>query len=327
VHAPSILLVTGKQSRHVVPTVFLRLLPHTRFGNHVFMYIAAVQYLSNFGNTTPDLLREKIVFVTPEAAQASAILEWSQGPKRADQVPHISVTASASASVSASVSLLSIAESADQYGRKIDWPRQRVDATNNSLSVQDVVLSGYFQSDEYLRGIRSVVRAATGCASTCEPGECVVHVCRGDYLQLSDKYIVLGVEYYLKALREGIKCWFGKQTSANTLRVAFCSDDMAWVASTLLPACQQACASERWEPTSMHHVEWTCPTGGLLADWRRMQVCELLVCSNSSFSVSAGLLGGTSIGGMVYAPQEWYCPSFRASCSIQTLYPAAWTRI
>lgn len=116
---------------------------------------------------------------------------------------------------------------------------------------------------------------------------CSIHVRRGDYLQLSNKFIGLTMDYYNKAL-----------SKVNADKYLVFSDDIEW--------CKKNFSGNF---TFVHEVNYI--------DMFLMSRCDYNIISNSSFAWWGAYLGN----GMVIAPKTWFAPGYRSS---RDLIPESW---
>lgn len=151
-----------------------------------------------------------------------------------------------------------------------------------------ICLSGYFQSYKYFEGYEEDILQALGLNSAVWKGIVGVHVRRGDYLLLPEKFPVVTVEYIREAMGR-----------FRNHKFFFFSDDIAW--------CR--------EKFPGHHYA----DGSAQDDFQQMLCCEHLIISNSSFSLMAALLNRNKEK-IVYAPKVWFGPA-KAHLDTKDLLP------
>lgn len=183
------------------------------------------------------------------------------------------------------------------------------------------VLTGYFQSPSYFRGVEHQVRgeiiahlrsmltdAGRRFADLLVQDEraVAVHVRRGDYISNASAaahHGVLDGTYYAQAL--------DRLREHGERRVVWFSDDLEWVGRELAGPEDELC------PPGL-----TTAAGGEVA---LMASCRSRVIANSSFSWWAGFLGAQdSDAATVIAPRQWFADGHDAA---DHLIPGAWIRL
>jgi hypothetical protein len=167
----------------------------------------------------------------------------------------------------------------------------------------DVLLIGYWQSEQYFVDIRDDVRSELGLGSKTDPDSAAVHVRRGDYVtheHTNAFHGVLPAAYYREALE------LVARRAAVSRSYAF-SDDPEWV--------------ERELATSLSLVVVKGETP--YDDLRRMAGCRHHIIANSSFSWWGAWLGEGE-GSVVVAPKRWFAD---AAIDTASIVPERWVRI
>lgn len=168
----------------------------------------------------------------------------------------------------------------------------------------DVLLIGYWQSEQYFVDIRDVIRAELEVGSIrADVGATAVHVRRGDYVaheQTGAFHGVLPERYYRDALE------LVTQRSGSSRFSAF-SDDPDWVERELAPS------------LGLELVR----NGTPYDDLRRMAGCQHHVIANSSFSWWGAWLGEGEAS-VVVAPARWFADPTVDTTSV---IPDRWVRI
>lgn len=152
---------------------------------------------------------------------------------------------------------------------------------------KDMTIDGYFQSERYFENAKPEIQQALGFE---QPGigdmHVAIHVRRGDYLQYSNQFPVLPIEYYSTAIDCAIDAGY------DTFMVY--SDDIDW------------CKKE-FSYMGYHFAYSTIKDP--LTDMRSMYDADSFIISNSTFSLFPALL--RSDNPLVIAPAEhrWYGPA------------------
>lgn len=157
------------------------------------------------------------------------------------------------------------------------------------IPVEDnLVLEGYYQAETYWHGFKKEM--AEVLEFELKPADYIsVHIRRGDFLQFSDQFPVLPMEYYKKAI------WHFEEQGYKKFK--FYSDDIRY------------CKSVFMYEYSSHDLEFEFSTGkSPIDDLREMYNGAGLIIANSSFSLFAALL--RSDNPIVVAPAEhrWFGP-------------------
>ena len=172
-------------------------------------------------------------------------------------------------------------------------------------------ISGYFQSERYFAHIAADVRSAlafhpplradaqrnlTRIASGLP--KVAIHVRRGDYLRLQNKFAVLPLAYYRQAM---------SMHSANgPCQFLVFSDDPEWCGEAF-PGCR-----------IVH-------SGSAHLDLCLMSMCDHFIIANSSFSWWGAWLS-TAPNKNVVCPIQWWGPELTHN-GVEDLLPAGWLPI
>lgn len=167
--------------------------------------------------------------------------------------------------------------------------------------VDDLTIEGYFQSEEYFRGVKQEIAKALGFPYA--PLDTVaVHVRRGDYLLYPDQFPVLPDDYYKAAVRQMLALNF------NNFKVY--SDD--------IPYCRkmfERITDPEWIKWGFR-VEYSTNKDPL-SDMREIFNSKAIITANSTFSLFPALLRPATMpcvigleNFIVIAPAEhlWYGP-------------------
>lgn len=171
---------------------------------------------------------------------------------------------------------------------------------------ENLMLVGYFQSARYFDDVRNLIRNIFSpplfikkyhdkYRKAFEGTSVSIHIRRGDYLKLQNKYIVQPLEYYQKAL---------EQIPHDNVLVF--SDDLAW--------CRKNFKGDKYVFIDE-------------GDWQSlclMSMCSHNVICNSSFSWWAAYLNRNP-DRIVIAPKQWYHPSVKRDTS--DLYCKNWRKV
>lgn len=153
--------------------------------------------------------------------------------------------------------------------------------------VDDLTIEGYFQSEEYFRGVKQEVANALGF--TFAPLETVaVHIRRGDYLLYPDQFPVLPFEYYIEAIQQ--------MQALNFSRFKIYSDDRVW------------CKRSFEEMAKFIDISFSVNKDPI-TDMKEIYNSKAVITANSTFSLFPALLRPTDL--IVVAPTEhrWYGPA------------------
>jgi hypothetical protein len=184
-------------------------------------------------------------------------------------------------------------------------------------------LSGYFQNERYFKVIEDKIRGefritcklteqTKALLSKIKTSSAIsVHVRRGDYIKNAEYngfFGFCGVEYYTRA------CEAAQQLACSPLWI-FCSDEIEWVRSSLLPV-----LLERKLVTSYELVDWT---GAQLAfeDMYLMSSTQHNIISNSTFGWWGAWLNPRKTK-KVFAPSRWL-----RNADADSIIPAGWIRV
>jgi hypothetical protein len=167
----------------------------------------------------------------------------------------------------------------------------------------DVVLVGYWQSEQYFLDVEEAIRSEVGRPSPSDGRAVAVHIRRGDYVAHAQTHAVHGVlpvEYYNEALHLVARRVDGAQF------LAF-SDDPEWVKAEL---------------GSILPLE-VATAGSAHDDLVAMARCRHHVIANSSFSWWGAWLGERD-DSVVVAPSRWFADPALDSGAI---VPDRWVRL
>lgn len=148
-------------------------------------------------------------------------------------------------------------------------------------------LKGYFQSYKYFEDYRHILWHYLRSFSYREAEKysgCIgIHVRRGDYLNLQNIHPVLGMDYYLGALK-----FLGDRVGYKFKKVIF-TDDPQW------------CKENFWD---LHGITYKLANEIDIVDFIGFNSCEHFIIANSSFSWWAAYLN-YSPANLVIAPKTW----------------------
>lgn len=153
----------------------------------------------------------------------------------------------------------------------------------------NLILEGFWQSEKYWHGLKTEIAAVLEFEHNLAD-YVAVHVRRGDYLKFSDRFPILPMEYYKKAI------WHFEELGYKKFK--FYSDDIKYCKSVFL-----------YEYSS-HDLEFDFSTGkSAIDDMRDMYNASAFIIANSSFSLFPALL--RSDNPIVVAPAEhrWFGPA------------------
>lgn len=145
--------------------------------------------------------------------------------------------------------------------------------------VDSLTIEGYFQSEKYFAGYKEQIAEALGFAYKPAP-YVAVHIRRGDYLKYPDRFPVMPVEYYLKAIAEFVSLGYGD--------FKIYSDDIPWCIKEFGAI---GTYSENKDP---------------LTDMKDMYNASAFIIGNSTFSLFPALLRADNP--TVIAPNEKHWP-------------------
>jgi len=160
-------------------------------------------------------------------------------------------------------------------------------------------LSGYFQSERYFFEHRDLIKEllTPKIEIKRESGLCGIHVRRGDYVNLTDCYVQLGMDYYLEAMR---------RSGCNKFLIF--SDDIWW--------CKQNFKGNQFEFSENKK------------DYEDLAImakrCEHNIMANSSFSWWGSYLND-NCDKKIIAPARWFGPKLQHNT--KDLIPKEWILI
>ena len=170
----------------------------------------------------------------------------------------------------------------------------------------DVMLDGYFQSEKYFGDYKEkVVNLFDLTYRSSEIDEFInklprpitsIHIRRGDYLPLTDIFVILDKEYYLSAM---------SVLEKSTSFLIF-SDDIDW-------------AKQNFDGRNIYFSE----SHDELFDFISMSKCDNNIIANSSFSWWASYLNKNK-NKTVIGPKKWFNPS--SNLNFKDILPEEWIR-
>lgn len=182
---------------------------------------------------------------------------------------------------------------------------------------KNTVMSGYFQSEKYFRGIREVLLQDFSWVEEAEgknkelferikqdSASVSVHVRRGDYVSNKNAakfHGLTGVEYYKAAVKQ-----VSKHVKKPNLYVF--SDDPSW--------CKQNLKFTHPTTYISHNTDGS-------ADMRLMKVCGHNIIANSSFSWWGAWLN-SSPDKIVIAPKQWFS---HVESNTKDVIPESWQKL
>ncbi|MEM7030094.1 MAG: alpha-1,2-fucosyltransferase [Chloroflexota bacterium] len=179
-------------------------------------------------------------------------------------------------------------------------------------------LYGYFQSEQYFRGIAPIIQAdlyldlvpisntASAVLMKIKNSESVsIHVRRGDFLQMPD-YQVCSQTYYANAIA------FIRQRLEQPHFFVF-SDDPGWCKANL-----------HFDNTTFVTLPPSCPQP--IYDFWLMQQCQHNIIANSTFSWWAAWLN-CNPNKMVIAPNRWSRREPLNQLALKHTLPTEWIRV
>ena len=178
-----------------------------------------------------------------------------------------------------------------------------------------LVVSGYWQSEKYFSSIENIIRLkfkfTNGLtdrwvemkAYISSVNSVMVHVRRGDYLQLLDFHGVIDTDY----IQRGVQ--YIDQKLDNRVLFVF-SDDMAWCKENIVG----------YENIVFVGEEYYESTGSKL---HLMQSCKHFIISNSTFAWWAAWLSDNKAK-IVIAPSKWFATD---TLDPKDLIPEGWIKM
>jgi hypothetical protein len=159
-------------------------------------------------------------------------------------------------------------------------------------------LEGFFQSEKYFIRSQDIIQnlLTPKVGGPIQWDHTAVHIRRGDYLNLKQEYVQLGMDYYSKAM----------QMTATKNYIIF-SDDMAW-------------CKANFQGDNITFSEGKSP----VEDLALMLSCEHTIIANSSFSWWGAYLNKNP-SKIVIAPQRWFGPNLPHDT--RDLLPSQWTKL
>lgn len=147
----------------------------------------------------------------------------------------------------------------------------------------NIVLDGFFQSEEYFEDAIDEVRAAFNLGYKRAKGFVGIHVRRGDYLQFPDKHPVQSLDYFREAVN------FFMEYGYKSFVV--CSDDIKWCKENI----------ESIEGAAFSYSDNKRP----IDDMVMLQCCDHHILSASTFGLMAHILCPYE-DKFCIAPKKWF---------------------
>lgn len=168
----------------------------------------------------------------------------------------------------------------------------------------NIILSGYFQSEKYFLHARQLIFDAFGFQNKTFVGLVSIHVRRGDYLRFPNKHPVVTLDYIQQAIE-----YFNKK---GYKRFLVFSDDIRW-------------CKENFKFAG-NHFEYSAGLSPL-DDMAKMMICEHHIISNSTFSWWAAWLNQNPHKIIVSPSKEnWFGPGNK-HLNTDDLIPDSWIQI
>jgi hypothetical protein len=178
---------------------------------------------------------------------------------------------------------------------------------------KDVILVGDFQSQKYFQFGEKNFLDLLNVPAPCKEGDstCFVHVRRGDYLNHSNFYPTLSIDYYRRAI----------SNFNSNVHLAIVSDDIIW--------CKQNLTNES---LSCSNVIFYSDNKTPEEDLSLMSSCDHGITANSTFSWWGAFLIKNP-NKKIITPDTWISEELAAlSCSgnlakyMEDLIPESWTK-
>lgn len=169
----------------------------------------------------------------------------------------------------------------------------------------NMMLSGYFQSEKYFKDCREEIIKTFGLPWRSNKGVVAIHVRRGDYLRFQDKHPVVTMEYLMGAIN------YFKALGYQDFRVF--SDDIKWCKENL---------------HNVNGLQFMFSEGNNeIQDLQEMSYCEHQIIANSSYSWWGAFLNRNP-DKVVITPHEdnWFGISNK-HLNVSDLIPKKWIRI
>lgn len=176
----------------------------------------------------------------------------------------------------------------------------------------DVFIQGYYQSEKYFKEHSKEVKELFSCPKEfiddikskykdlLSKNTCSIHVRRGDYLNSPDHHPVVGLNYFMKAMKKFPK---------DCIFLVF-SDDVKWCKENF-PA-----IGEKF---------FIIESGNDIEDFALMTMCDHNCIANSSFSWWAAWLNDNP-DKIVVAPNRWFGSAY-SDWNTNDLYCDGWIKI
>lgn len=183
---------------------------------------------------------------------------------------------------------------------------------NPNLTFRTKIVEGYFQDLGWLiegktiiKEILSVIPESETLRQLSETKQGLtvgIHVRRGDYLNLKKTFGVLDIEYYKSCLNA--------INTKEIVRTLIFSDDIKWCHENF---------DFLGSPEFIGEEQLSSPIDTM----KLMGQCDILICANSSFSISAAAIFGIPT---VFAPSNIYI-DHNIQETLTSSYPENWKKI
>lgn len=162
---------------------------------------------------------------------------------------------------------------------------------------ENVTLQGWWQAHAYIEPVLGELRELFEINDFTFSGKCSIHVRRGDYVQYSEQFPPITMEYIEKAITK-----VADETGVRDFVVY--SDDIEW--------CKKHITYERFNRCNVLFREGFSD----IEDLRHMSHCEHNIICNSSYSLLASILN-TNKHKLVVSPHhtQWVGKSTGYDCS------------
>ncbi len=179
---------------------------------------------------------------------------------------------------------------------------------NELPNVSELILNGYFQSEEYFKDFKTEIIELFKIEDTQIIDDYLVvfremnrpittiHVRRGDYLANSEFHNVLETEYYKKAMKE-----------IGDSSFIFVSDDIEWVKKNFK-------GPNIWYSNFSNEID----------DFKLLTLCDNNIIANSSFSWWGAYLNKNP-NKKIIAPNKWFGP--KGPQDTENLIPQNWIKL
>lgn len=166
---------------------------------------------------------------------------------------------------------------------------------------KNIVLDGFFQSEQYFEDYIDEVRAAFKVAYDPLPDFVGIHIRRGDYMRFPDKHPPVTFDYIKKSVAYFVE--------HNYKSFVVCSDDMLWSKETCEKIKKQIPSIEFSYSSNRRAID----------DLAVLSCCGNAILSNSSFSLMAFILNPAPEKFCI-APANWFGEG-NAHLRAESIYP------